>query len=55
MTGMRRGEALGLQWSCLDMESSTLTIRRAWVPVNGVAQMSEPKTGAAAERSPSIL
>ena len=44
MTGMRRGEALGLQWSCLDMKSSTLTIRRAWVPVNGVAQMSEPKT-----------
>ena len=44
MTGMRRGEALGLQWPCLDMENSTLTIRRAWVPVNGVGQMSEPKT-----------
>jgi integrase len=44
MTGMRRGEALGLQWSCLDMESSTVTICRAWVPVNGQAQMSEPKT-----------
>ena len=26
------------------MESSRLTIRRAWVPVNGVGQMSEPKT-----------
>ena len=44
MTGMRRGEALGLQWSCVDMESSTVTICRAWVPVNGVGQMSEPKT-----------
>jgi integrase len=44
MTGMRRGEALGLEWSCVDMESSTVTIRRAWVPVNGVGQMSEPKT-----------
>ena len=44
MTGMRRGEALGLQWSCLDMEGSTLTICRAWVPVNGIGQMSEPKT-----------
>jgi integrase len=44
MTGMRRGEALGLAWDDLDMESSRLTIRRAWVPVNGVAQMSEPKT-----------
>jgi integrase len=44
MTGMRRGEALGLAWDDLDMESSTATIRRAWVPVNGIAQMSEPKT-----------
>jgi integrase/predicted RNA-binding Zn-ribbon protein involved in translation (DUF1610 family) len=44
MTGMRRGEALGLAWEDLDMEKGRLTIRRAWVPVNGVAQMSEPKT-----------
>jgi integrase len=44
MTGMRRGEALGLAWDDLDMESGRLTICRAWVPVNGVAQMSEPKT-----------
>ena len=44
MTGMRRGEALGLAWQDLDMESGRLTIGRAWVPVNGVGQMSEPKT-----------
>jgi integrase len=44
MTGMRRGEALGLAWEDLDMEAGRLTIRRAWVPVNGVGQMSEPKT-----------
>ena len=44
MTGMRRGEALGLAWQDLDMEGGRLTIRRAWVPVNGVGQMSEPKT-----------
>jgi integrase/predicted RNA-binding Zn-ribbon protein involved in translation (DUF1610 family) len=44
MTGMRRGEALGLAWEDLDMEAGHLTIRRAWIPVNGVAQMSEPKT-----------
>jgi len=44
MTGMRRGEALGLAWEDLDMEAGRLTIRRAWIPVNGVAQMSEPKT-----------
>jgi integrase len=44
MTGMRRGEALGLAWHDLDIEAERLTIRRAWVPVNGVAQMSEPKS-----------
>ena len=26
------------------MEGGALTIRRAWIPVNGVAQMSEPKS-----------
>ena len=56
MTGMRRGEALGLQWSCLDMESSTLTICRAWVPVNGHRADERAQDAAAvAERSPSIL
>ena len=44
MTGMRRGEALGLQWADLDMEAGTISIRRAWIPVNGIPQMSEPKT-----------
>jgi integrase/predicted RNA-binding Zn-ribbon protein involved in translation (DUF1610 family) len=44
MTGMRRGEALGLRWEDLDMEQGSLSIRRALVPVNGVAQLSEPKT-----------
>lgn len=44
MTGMRRGEALGLSWGALDMEGGALAIRRAWIPVNGVAQMSEPKS-----------
>jgi integrase/predicted RNA-binding Zn-ribbon protein involved in translation (DUF1610 family) len=44
MTGMRRGEALGLKWDDLDMETGTVTIRRSWIPVNGIPQMSEPKT-----------
>jgi len=44
MTGMRRGEALGLRWDDLDMEAGQLSIRRALVPVNSVAQISEPKT-----------
>jgi integrase/predicted RNA-binding Zn-ribbon protein involved in translation (DUF1610 family) len=44
LTGMRRGEALGLRWEDLDMEQGTVTVRRALVPVNGVARVSEPKT-----------
>jgi integrase len=44
MTGMRRGEALGLAWGDLDMEIGRLSIRRAWVQVNGKPHMSEPKT-----------
>jgi integrase len=44
MTGLRRGEALGLQWADVDMEAGAVSIRRAWIPVNGIAQMSEPKT-----------
>ena len=26
------------------MEAGSVTIRRAWIPVNGVAQFSEPKS-----------
>ena len=44
MTGMRRGEALGLSWQDLDMEAGAVTIRRAWIPVDGVARFSEPKS-----------
>ncbi|MGO8685380.1 MAG: tyrosine-type recombinase/integrase [Thermoleophilia bacterium] len=44
LTGMRRGEALGLEWGDLDMEASRLSICRALVPVNGVAHLCEPKT-----------
>jgi integrase len=44
MTGLRRGEALGLQWADVDMEAGSISIRRAWIPVNGIPQMSEPKT-----------
>ena len=44
MTGMRRGEALGLRWSDVDMEAGCISINRALVPVNGVVYISEPKT-----------
>ena len=44
MTGCRRGEALGLIWPDLDVESGAVTIRRALVPIDGVLRQSEPKT-----------
>lgn len=43
-TGMRRGEALGLKWSDVDLEHSTVTIRRALVVAGYEAYESKPKT-----------
>jgi integrase len=44
--GLRRGEALGLVWSDLDLERAALSVRRALVLVGNVPTMSEPKTEA---------
>ena len=44
MTGMRRGEALGLRWSDVDLENSRLSVRRALIPINRDVVVSEPKT-----------
>jgi integrase len=44
MTGMRRGEALGLRWSDVDLENARLSVRRALVPTNRKVVVSEPKT-----------
>src|SRR5674476_735571 len=44
MTGMRRGEALGLRWSDVDIENGRLSVRRALVPTNREVVVSEPKT-----------
>jgi integrase len=44
MTGMRRGEAIGLRWSDVDLENARLSVRRALVPVSGEVVVSEPKT-----------
>jgi integrase len=44
MTGMRRGEALGLRWSDVDLENARLSVRRALVPVSREVVVSEPKT-----------
>ncbi len=44
MTGVRRGEALGLRWSDVDFENSRLSVRRALIPTNRDVVVSEPKT-----------
>jgi integrase len=41
---MRRGEAIGLRWSEVDMEHGSLRVVRALVPVNGKVIVSQPKT-----------
>jgi len=44
MTGMRRGEAIGLRWSDVDLEANRLSVRRALIPINREVVVSEPKT-----------
>jgi integrase len=41
---MRRGEAIGLRWSDVDLENGRLSVRRALVPTNREVVVSEPKT-----------
>ncbi len=43
-TGLRRGEALALRWSDLDVERNKLTIQRALVRVDRETLIKEPKT-----------
>ena len=44
MTGLRRGEALGLCWEDVDLEAGRLCVRRALVPSGKEVVVSEPKT-----------
>ena len=44
MTGMRRGEAIGLRWSDVDLEGGRLAVRRALIPCGRDVIVSEPKT-----------
>ena len=44
MTGLRRGEALGLRWEDVDLEQGRLAVRRALIPNGAVVVVSEPKT-----------
>ncbi|MGH9017211.1 MAG: site-specific integrase, partial [Acidimicrobiales bacterium] len=44
LTGMRRGEALALRWSDVDLDRATATVRRSLVPVDHGLSFGEPKT-----------
>jgi integrase len=44
MTGMRRGEALGLRWEDADLVSGAIAVRHTLVSVNGATVASTPKT-----------
>ena len=42
--GLRRGEALGLRWNDLDLETGILTVNHQLQRVGGGLELSEPKT-----------
>ena len=44
LTGMRRGEGLGLRWEDVDLQAARLSVRRALIPTGGEVVVSEPKT-----------
>jgi integrase len=46
MTGLRRGELLGLHWEDIDLDSRQLHVRRALQRVGGSLRFVEPKTEA---------
>jgi integrase len=43
--GLRKGEALGLHWSDVDLDRGKLRVRTTLQRVEGRLQLSEPKTG----------
>lgn len=46
MTGMRRGEAAGLEWSDIDFTNGTVSVRRSMIMVGGQRRIETPKTAA---------
>jgi integrase len=46
MTGLRRSELCGLQWSDLDLDAAVLSVRRARTQVDGRPVVKGPKTAA---------
>lgn len=44
MTGMRRGEVLGLRWQDADLENGRVSVRQQLVKANGSVAFGQPKT-----------
>jgi integrase len=44
LTGMRRGEVLGLRWADLDLDAGWLSVRHTLVVVDNHIRVSQPKT-----------
>ena len=44
LTGMRRGEVLGLRWADLDLEGGWFSVRHTLIVVDNHPQLSQPKT-----------
>ena len=44
MTGLRRGEALGLRWQDIDLEAGRLAVRRSLITEGKTVAVHEPKT-----------
>jgi integrase len=44
MTGVRRGEALGLRWADIDLFAGRAAITQTLIIVGGAVQLSQPKT-----------
>jgi integrase len=44
-TGMRRGEVLGMKWSCLDLEGAVAKVRNALMPTAAGPQLLTPQKG----------
>ncbi len=53
MTGLRRGEALGLRWEDVDLEAGRISVRRALIPNGHEVVSASRRRREAAGRSPS--
>jgi integrase len=50
LTGMRRGEVLGLRWADLDLDGAWLSVRQTLIVVDNHPQLSQPKTARGGRR-----